>query len=193
MQQLSPPQPIPYPDNPILKKMYRLPIVLYRLGLGPIIGKHILILTTIGRKTGKIRRTPIEYFRHDGQFFVMSGFGENAHWYKNLQAHPRAGLNISGKRLCTIARKPQTKAEWDGVIVFLKASPVTHLSEPNLAAQLDDPEAREAIKNWPIFTFEPTNEPCPPAVEADLIWTWPLIMLIAALSILMNWLFRQNR
>ncbi len=153
MQELTPPQPIPYPDNPLIKKLYRLPIPLYRLGLGPFLGKYILILSTFGRKTGKVRRTPLEYFRHEGQIFVMIGFEEKADWYQNLQVHPRASLNVKAESLCTIARKPHTEAEWDGVIAFLKASPVSHLSEPNLVGQLDDPNVREAIKNWPIFTF----------------------------------------
>ncbi len=192
VQKVQPPQPIPYPDNPILRKLYRIPILLYRLGLGPLIGKYILILSTFGRKTGKVRRTPVEYFSHQGKIFVISGFGNKPDWYKNLQAHPQAGLSIKDKRLYVNTRKPQTEAEWDGVIAYLKASPVTHLSDQNLIYKLDDPKTREGIKKWPILTFDPTEEPCPPPLKADLVWAWPVILLGASFLLLIKWLSHRK-
>jgi len=190
---INPPQPIPYPDNALVKKLYRLPILLYRLGLGFLIGKYILILSTTGRKTGKIHRTPVEYYQCEGRIFVMSGFGERPDWYKNLQANPQAGLNIKGQRLCVKARKPQKAAEWDGVFAFLKASPVSHFSEPARVNELYDLGIRGAIKKWPVMTFDPINESCPAPLEADLAWAWPLILLSGALLILKKWLYHRKR
>jgi len=45
---IHPPQPIPYPHNNIIKQLYRFPILLYRLGLGKLIGQYILIISTYG-------------------------------------------------------------------------------------------------------------------------------------------------
>ena len=186
-QTLKPPQPIPYPHSPLLKKLYRLPIFLYRLGFGPMIGKVILIISHHGRKTGKIRRTSVEYFQHEGRLFVMSGFGSRPDWYQNLQADPRAGLKIKNRQICARARSPQGEAEWDQVIAFLKSSPVAQLSGHPHQSQLDEPEVRAAIKNWPVLTFDLTDEPCPAPLEADLTWAWPLILLAAALALLLGW------
>ena len=191
-QALKPPQPIPYPDHPLLKRLYRLPIVLYRLGLGPLIGKYILILSHFGRKTGKIRRTPLEYFQHHGRLFVMSGFGSRPDWYQNLLADPHAGLNIKNERVCVRARPPQGEAEWDEVIAFLKSSPIAQISESGTLNHLEDPALRTAIQTWPVLTFDPSEQPCPPPLEADLTWTWPLTLLAAALTLLAGWLFGRK-
>ena len=185
---INPPQPIPYPDYPLIKNLYRLPVFLYRLGLGPLIGKYILILTTTGRKTGKMHRTPVEYYQHNGRIFVMSGFGTRPDWYKNLQANPQVGLNIHGQRLCARARAPETEAEWEGLIAYLKASPVTQISAPGMVEKLDDPGVRDEIKKWPVLTFDPLDRPCPAPLEADLVWAWPLMLLAAASIMLVKWL-----
>ena len=193
MKEIQPPQPIPYPDHPILKSLYRLPITLYRLGLGPIIGKYILVVSTYGRKTGKIRWTPVEYHQHQGQIFVMSGFADRPDWYQNLRENPPAGLNIANRQLCAKARKPETPEEWEGVLAFLNSSPVAQLSEPELSEQPEDASLLDNIKNWPILTFDPTDQPCPPPLEADLVWAWPLILLSGAWLLLLGWLHHRNQ
>ncbi len=71
---VEPPHPIPYPSNAIIRKLYRTPILLYRLGLGKLFGKYIMIISTFGRKSGKVRRTPIEYFRQGDFIYAISGF-----------------------------------------------------------------------------------------------------------------------
>lgn len=193
MKEIQPPQPIPYPDHPILKSLYRLPILLYRLGLGPLIGKYILVVSTYGRKTGKVRRTPVEYFQYQGRFFVMSGFEDRPDWFQNLRKNPQAGLNIANRQLCARARKPETEEEWEGVLTFLKSSPVAQFSEPDLAEQLEDATLLNAIKNWPVLTFDLTDEPCPPPLEADLTWAWPLILLASAGFLLVGWLHNRKK
>ncbi len=72
----------------MLNKYIVLP--LYRLKILPLLGfgRIFLILTTQGRKTGKKRRTPLEYHRIDGIITVFSGRGEDAGWMKNIRVHP---------------------------------------------------------------------------------------------------------
>jgi F420H(2)-dependent quinone reductase len=57
-------------------------------------GRDILLLTTVGRKSGK-ERTHALLFVRDGERYVVCGsnFGDARHpaWYLNLQAHP-AGM-----------------------------------------------------------------------------------------------------
>ncbi len=189
----SPPQPIPYPRNEMVKKLYRTPILLYRLGLGKLFGKYILILSTFGRKTGKVHRTPVEYFEHDDRVYVMSGFGSKPDWYKNLQNDPHATLNKYKSSLNMVARKPETQEEWEGVIKFLKTSPVTNMSDPEMVKQLDNLQVQEEIKKWPVLTFESTQELCPSALETDLTWAWPLILLFTAHKIFQGWIRRRKR
>ncbi|MFW9875446.1 MAG: nitroreductase family deazaflavin-dependent oxidoreductase [Candidatus Thorarchaeota archaeon] len=62
----------------------------YRVKLLPILGfgKIILILKTKGWKTGKLRKTPLEYRRYEGTIIIFSARGENATWVKNVRANP---------------------------------------------------------------------------------------------------------
>ena len=73
-------------------KIYNKYIVLplYRSKILPLLGfgRLFLILTTQGRKTGKKRRTPLEYRRKEGIITIFSARGEDAGWMKNIRAHP---------------------------------------------------------------------------------------------------------
>ena len=71
------------------KMMNKVVVVLYRLGILPFFaGGIFLLLTTKGRKTGKLRTTPLEYRKRDGIIHVFSARGKKADWFKNLTANP---------------------------------------------------------------------------------------------------------
>ena len=58
-------------------------------------GKPIILLTTIGAKTGKVRKTPLMRVEHDGEYAVVASLGgapKNPVWYYNIKAHPRVEL-----------------------------------------------------------------------------------------------------
>jgi F420H(2)-dependent quinone reductase len=58
-------------------------------------GKPVILLTTIGAKTGKIRKTPLMRVEHDGQYAIVASLGgapTNPVWYYNIKAHPRVEL-----------------------------------------------------------------------------------------------------
>ncbi len=190
---IQPPHPIPYPDNPFLRRLYKTPILLYRLGLGKVIGKYIMIISTFGRKSGKVRRTPIEYFRKGEDIYAISGFEKDPDWYLNSKANPHVTLQTNQGVHHMFARRPKTESEWQGVFEYLRSSPVSNLAIPGIVHHLDDPGIQEQIKEWPVVIFEPTDEPCPEAVEIDLLWTWPLILLFLAFKITLWWLARRKR
>ncbi len=62
------------------------PCLAYALGLGPVIGRFVLLLTTTGRKTGKPRTTPLVYEEVDGTYLVASARGSSADWIRNIVA-----------------------------------------------------------------------------------------------------------
>jgi deazaflavin-dependent oxidoreductase (nitroreductase family) len=191
---IHPPHPIPYPDKPFIRKLYRTPILLYRLGLGKVIGKYIMIISTIGRKSGKVRRTPIEFYQRDDLIYAISGFEKDPDWYRNLLAHPYVTLQNNQGTHRVFARRPESESEWQGALEYLTESPVSNLSIPEVINNMDDPEVQEQIRKWPVVLFEPTDEPCPEPLEIDLLWAWPLILLFLAFNILTRWLrFRQKR
>lgn len=64
--------------------------VLYKSGLLPLFGfsRTVMLLTTRGRKSGKLRSTPIGYFRIGGAVHLFSAWGKGTSWFKNLVASP---------------------------------------------------------------------------------------------------------
>jgi len=74
-----------------LKPMNKIFMGAQKVGI-PIFGKEgPLVLTVIGRKSGKPRSTPITPMTVDGQRYVVGGF-PGADWVRNAQANPNAVL-----------------------------------------------------------------------------------------------------
>lgn len=66
--------------------------------LGPL-GLPLMLLTTVGRKTGKSYTTPLAYVRENGELFVVgSNFGQDNHpaWSNNLLENARCTVTIGG-------------------------------------------------------------------------------------------------
>ncbi len=93
--------------GPFFRLWFRHPLVYYQLGLGPLIGKQVLILTTIGRKTGKERATPLGYAYHVAErvYYVSSGWDGHTDWYRNLSANPRVHVQVGFLEFDGVAEK----------------------------------------------------------------------------------------
>ena len=52
----------------------------------------LAVLETIGRKSGKRRRTPLGAFKKDGSFWIVSEHGRHANYVRNIVANPRVRL-----------------------------------------------------------------------------------------------------
>lgn len=62
----------------------------------------MLLLTTVGRKTGKARTRPLGYFM-DGDHYVVvasnAGLDHHPAWYGNLAANPGATVQVMDRRI----------------------------------------------------------------------------------------------
>jgi len=84
------------------KRMNKVVIFLYELGLLPLlgIGHYILLLYTVGRKSGKPRVNPLEYRRRDDTVLLFSARGKSSDWYRNLKANPeKTEIQIGFKKI----------------------------------------------------------------------------------------------
>lgn len=187
------PQFIPYPGNCLVKQLYKTPVLLYRLGLGKLFGNYVLILSTTGRKTKKTHHTPVEYFYHEGKYYIISGFGDRPDWYQNIQASPQVTIQNGFERICATARPPETEDEWEAIQLYLTQSPVGKLLMAESRESSEGAELHEQMKQWPVLTFDSTDKPCPTPLEVDLVWAWPLILLVVALDLTLVWLFSRNK
>jgi deazaflavin-dependent oxidoreductase (nitroreductase family) len=102
------------PNATLLRRLFRylnrfFMVPAFRLGLGPIVGNpftgYIMVLKTIGQKTGKVRYAPVNYAVLNGHVYCLSGFGQASHWYRNLRAQPRVEVILPGGTIMGMAEE----------------------------------------------------------------------------------------
>jgi deazaflavin-dependent oxidoreductase (nitroreductase family) len=76
------------------KHLNRFMLLMWRLGLGywfrwPRAFGRIMVLCHHGRKTGLLRRTPVNYALLGDDLYCTVGFGSGSDWYKNIVKDPR--------------------------------------------------------------------------------------------------------
>jgi deazaflavin-dependent oxidoreductase (nitroreductase family) len=80
-------------------------------------GKPVIILTTKGNKSGKIRKTPLMRVEHGGRYAVVASLGgapKHPVWYHNVVANPTVELQDGPVKKEYVAREVtgDEKAEW---------------------------------------------------------------------------------
>lgn len=74
---------------PVLRRLLKLPTLLFRAGLGWLVGERFLMLTHVGRRSGRRYSTVLEVVGRlpaSDEFVVISGFGHSADWLRNVRA-----------------------------------------------------------------------------------------------------------
>jgi deazaflavin-dependent oxidoreductase (nitroreductase family) len=70
-------------------------------------GSNMLILSTIGRKSGELRQTPVRWFPGgEGSWLIVAsanGAAGNPAWYFNLAAQPEVTIEVQGRTVQVIA------------------------------------------------------------------------------------------
>ncbi|MGB8223560.1 MAG: nitroreductase family deazaflavin-dependent oxidoreductase [Polyangiales bacterium] len=102
----------------IIRTMSRVHVAIYRW-TGGLLGSKwrvgsafpwgipVLLLTTIGRKSGQRRTAPLLYIEDDAKVIVVGSQGGRPNdplWYRNLQANPRCEVQIKRRKIEMTAR-----------------------------------------------------------------------------------------
>jgi len=97
--------------------------VIYKRGFGP--RRMVLLLTTIGRKSGLPRITPLQFEKVDDDIYIASARGKQADWFKNILAYQKVHVQL-GKREFDAVAEPVTdpKCIVDFIELRLKRHPV---------------------------------------------------------------------
>ena len=82
-----------------------------------MMGKPVIILTTVGNKSGKVRKTPLMRVEHDGSYAVVASLGgapKNPVWYYNIVANPEVELQDGAEKKRYVAHEAtgEEKAQW---------------------------------------------------------------------------------
>lgn len=180
-------------QGPLINKLSKMPEFLYRLGLAKLFGGRVMILSTIGRKTGVTHRTPVHFFYHEAKYYAISAYGSQSDWYKDILNHPQVTIQNGYDTICATARQLQNEQEWEAVRLYLGLSPSGKRYVEEVDQYLSKLKDGETIQKPSFIAFEPTEEPCPEPIKTDLVYTWPFILLGLAFKISCFYFRRRNR
>jgi deazaflavin-dependent oxidoreductase (nitroreductase family) len=145
-----------------MRFLFRIPIFLYRAGLGRLFGSRFLVLTHTGRVSGLPRQVALEVVRHDepsDTYFIASGWGEEADWYRNIAKTPQVVVQSGGRRLDAIAeRLPAEQAE-EELLTYARRYPTAIKSLAGIMGyEVDGTEEgyRALGRLLPIIALRPT-------------------------------------
>jgi deazaflavin-dependent oxidoreductase (nitroreductase family) len=148
----------------LLRFGLRLPIWLYRLHLGWLFGNRFLLLTHIRRKSGMPRQTVIEVVKHDYEtdsFFVVSGWGNQSDWYRNIHKNPDVVINVSLRKLHVHAEDTLLSEAVDILEEYTRRYPMAFKELIRLFLKEELQPGRESRQRlaemMPMVVFRPHN------------------------------------
>ena len=161
-------------------------LLLWRLGLGswlnawPDIGGRIMVITHTGRKTGRRRRTPVNYATVDGEVYCTAAFGGVSDWYRNVRAHPEIQVWLpDGWWAGVVEEVPESDAQWLTLMrqVLIGSGIVAPLFGVHPKRSSDE-ELREITAGYRLLHIRRTEARTGRDGPGDLAWVWPMATLI---------------
>ena len=153
---------------------------LFRLGLGGYgngtrWGGWIMVLSHRGRKTGLLRRTPLNYAVVGEEVYCLAGFGARADWYRNVLANPNVELWLLEGRYAGLAEdvseSPQRLVLLRKVLVASGFATYAAGIDP---LKLSDEDLAAVTRSYRLVRLHHLAPLTGPGGPGDLAWIWPL-------------------
>ena len=141
-----------------MRFFFRIPNILYRIGLGFLLPMQML-LTTIGRKTGKPHSVVIDIVKHDKNndvCFVNAAWGLKSDWFRNLMKNPNVKVQIGRRKFNGKAIVLPLKEAEDILVEFINRHPNYVRFMMRLIGQeirLNEEEIRSLVLEMPIVAI----------------------------------------
>lgn len=161
-----------------LNKYFMVPM--FRLGFGPFFGNplsgYIMVLKTIGRKSGRVRYVPVNYTIYKGNIYCISGWRKVSDWYKNLHANPEIEIMLPGGTLFARMEEicdPNEK----GLVArqVLKNAGFAGFFEGYNPWRISDAEFKQKTADLPVLRFQPLGVGNGPSDASGWAWIWSFV------------------
>ncbi len=173
----------------------RFMLLMWRLGLGKFINMapetsgRILVLTHVGRKTGAVRQTPVNYCIANNDIYITAGFGSVADWYRNILKNPRVEVWLPDGWWQATAE--DVSHHPDRVELLRQVLIASGFAARSMGFQPKTMTAEEidaATHDYMLIRIRRTAACTGPGGPGDLAWIWPV-----ATFILLPLAFRRRR
>ncbi|MEO8461660.1 MAG: nitroreductase family deazaflavin-dependent oxidoreductase [Chloroflexota bacterium] len=163
----APPTTQPVPPRGPLRWLLSAPKYLFRAHLGFLLDHRFLLLVHEGRRTGKLRETPLEVVHYDAatrEAVVAAGWGHKTQWLHNVEAGLAKEIRIGRDRYTPIYRLLEVD---EAAALFeeyerhngMPKSLVQKVLSRLLGWRYDGSEAarRRAVTQLPLLGFRPSD------------------------------------
>lgn len=174
------------------KWLNRYMVLHWRLGLGPIANRAdltgcIMMLVHTGRKSGRTRRTPVNYAIVAGDGYCVAGFGRSADWYQNLLSNPAVEVWLPAGWYAGIAE--DVTALHAGAKAAILRQVLTNSGFAARIAGIDaahmtDDQLLAATAQYRLVRIRCTAARTGVGGPGDLAWMWPLTTTLLAVVLL---------
>ncbi len=171
-------------------------LMMWRLGLGPFVnaspefGGRIMVLTHLGRKSGQLRRTPVNYTIANGELYCLAGFGSISDWYRNMQANPNVEVWLPDGWWRGIAEEVSDDPNRLALVrqLMIDSGFAAHAFGRIDPHKISDEELKQISEPYRLIHIKREEARTGRDGPGDLSWVW-----IAATAILLFLFFRRRR
>lgn len=176
---------MPHPSG-FLKWLYKSPLLLCRPGLGFLVGRLFMVMTTVGRKSGQPRRTAIEFHAYKGRRYIFSTWGTKADWYRNLEVTPNITIQTWRGTESVLAHRLTSDVELAEVIALAMSNPSLRMLMKSAGFGQTLEEFLAQKERFAFVTFDPTDPSTPAPLKADWWWVWLVFVPCLLLAWIVN-------
>ncbi len=167
------------------KYLNRFMVLMWRLGMGnwlnawpQVLGRYVVITHT-GRKSGLMRRTPVNYAEVNGEIYCTAGFGQVSDWYRNTRTNPYVEIWLpDGWWTGHVEDISDAENRLPLMKEVLIASGFAALAAGVNPRTLADDELDRLTRPYRLLHIRREQARTGPGGPGDLAWVWPLLTMI---------------
>ena len=168
-------------------------LLMWRLGMqrwgmsNPYLG-YIMVLTHTGRKSGRLRRTPVNFADSKGDIYCVAGFGAVADWYRNLSADPHVQVWLPDGSWWAGEAQDVTDLPDEQRLPLLRHVLINSGFAAYAAGlnprSMSDAALNAATADYKLVRIRRNEARTGPGGPNDLAWLWPAVAAVMALLLL---------
>jgi hypothetical protein len=109
-----------------ISQFFKLPLIFYRLGLGWMMGKYFMVLTHVGRRSGKVHQSVLAVAAYDAKTQEIKAVSpwSSSNWFRNIQVTPALEVRTAGVRYAPVQRFLSPEEIASLFILFRRQHPI---------------------------------------------------------------------
>jgi deazaflavin-dependent oxidoreductase (nitroreductase family) len=154
-------------DNPgsVWRRLFKIPRWLYQVGLGRAMSKHVLLLTTIGRKSGRARVTALGYTYDSSTdtYYLTAGWEGRTDWYRNVRANPQVHVRVGSREFDCVAEPVSEETAMRLLAEYAHRNPFAsriYARWTGVPFDGSDASLRLVAAHFPMIALHPRGEHC---------------------------------